>query len=157
MKQTGIRLFVISAGFLLAVAPAVVQAQDAASDQLARRQYRSGLAFLEDGKLAAALKDFQAVVDSFPQSSVAGPALLKIAECQLQEGDIDKAKEAVDKLQRTYSASEAGPMGLVLAGRILLAKSRAAADVESAINTYLRVPRLYPGSDAVPASKYLRG
>jgi TolA-binding protein len=157
MKKRNISLIAATAGFVLAVSGPVMRAQDAAADQLARRQYKSGLSFLDEGKIRDALKDFQAVVDSFPQSSVAGPALLKIAECQLKEGEIEKAQQAVDKLQKTYSGSEAGPMGLVLEGRITLAKSRAAADVESAINTYLRVSRLYPSSEAVPASIYYAG
>ena len=48
-------------------------------------------------------------------------------------------------------------MGLVLAGRIILTKSRAPADVDSALASYERVPRLFPGSEAVPASMYYAG
>src|SRR6266498_1017317 len=54
------------------------------SDELARRQYESGVAFTQNGRYAEALKDFQVVVDSFPQSTVADDALLQIALYQLE-------------------------------------------------------------------------
>jgi hypothetical protein len=72
-------------------------------------------------------------------------------------GDTAAAQAAVDALQKKYATSESGPMGLVLAGRILVSRSRAPADVESALASYERVPRLFPGSDAVPASIYYAG
>jgi len=49
-------------------------------EDLARRQYDSGLSFVQNGRYAEALKDFQAVVDSFPQSAAADDALLAAAE-----------------------------------------------------------------------------
>jgi TolA-binding protein len=142
---------------LLACSP-LIGAQDAASEDFARRQYESGLAFLRDRKFAEALKDFQTVVDSYPNSRVADAALLRVAEYQLEvAGDVAAAQAAVDTLQKKYATSESGPMGLVLAGRIVLSKSRATADVDSALASYERVPRLFPGSEAVPASIYYAG
>ena len=95
-------------------------AQDPATEEFARRQYESGLAFLAEKKYAEALKDFQAVVDSYPQSRVADAALLRIAEYQLDvAGDIAAAQTAVDRCRRSTANSESGPMGLVLAGRII--------------------------------------
>src|SRR5688572_3164346 len=52
-------------------------------EELARRQYESGLEFLHGGKYTEALKDFEAVVDIYPASSVADEALLAIARYQL--------------------------------------------------------------------------
>jgi TolA-binding protein len=153
MKKTGIRLMAAAAGIVLVVATAAVRAQDAASEDIARRQYESGLTFLAERKFGEALKDFQAVVDSYPQSRVAGAALLRIAEYQLDvAGDIAAAQAAVDRLQKSYATSESGPMAKVIEGRITMSKGRAPADVESALASYDRVPRLFPGSDAVPAS-----
>ncbi len=157
MKKAGIRLTAMAAGMVLA-ASAAVWAQDPATEGAARRRYESGLTFLAEKKYSEALKDFQAVVDSYQQSRVADAALLHIAEYQLDvAGDIAAAQTAVDLLQKKYANSDSGPMGLVLAGRLILAKSRAAADVESAIASYDRVPRLFPGSDAVPASMFYAG
>lgn len=156
MSSASIRFVTVSLAVLLACLP--VAAQDTASEEFARRQYESGLAFLREQKFAEALKDFQAVVGSYPNSRVADAALLRIAEYQLDvAGDTAAAQSAVDALQKRYATSESGPMGLVLAGRILLARSRAAADVDAAIASYERVPRLFPGSDAVPAAIYYAG
>ena len=157
MRSPRTRLAAIALGLFLAGPPAV-SAQEASSEEFARRQYESGLAFLRDQKFAEALKDFQSVVDSYPNSRVADAALLRIAEYQLDvAGDTAAAQAAVDSLQKKYATSESGPMGLVLAGRITLSKSRAMPDVESALASYERVPRLFPGSDAVPASIYYAG
>jgi outer membrane protein assembly factor BamD (BamD/ComL family) len=148
---------VVVALCLVVILVAAASAQDSVSEQIARRQYRSGMAFLAENKVLEALKDFQAVVDSYPQSSVAGSALLQIAQCQLDAGEIDKAQAAVDRLQKFYSTSESGAMGLVLAGRIILGKDRTPASLEWALANYRRVTMLYPGSDAVPASNYYAG
>jgi TolA-binding protein len=158
MRKTPIRLAATALGLVLAVGATGAGAQDPATEGAARRRYESGLTFLAEKKYSEALKDFQAVVDSYQQSRVADAALLRIAEYQLDiAGDIAAAQTAVDLLQKKYGNSESGPMGLVLAGRIILAKSRVAADVDSAIASYDRVPRLFPGSDAVPASMYYAG
>ena len=158
MRKTRIRVVATTAGLALAVSAVLAGAQDPATEGAARRRYESGLTFLAERKYSEALKDFQAVVDSYQQSRVADAALLRIAEYQLDvAGDIAAAQTAVDLLQKRYGNSESGPMGLVLAGRIILAKSRVTADVESAIASYERVPRLFPGSDAVPASMYYAG
>jgi TolA-binding protein len=139
----------------LLVPPAAGWAQDPASEEFARRQYESGLAFLREQKFAEALKDFQAVVDAYPASRVADAALLRIAEYQLDvAGNPAGAQATVDALQKKYATTESGPMALVLAGRISMATGRTPAGVESALASYERVPRLFPGSDAVPASYY---
>lgn len=157
MNTARTRLVSLAAAALLACA-GVSAAQDATSEEFARRRYESGLAFLKDQKFAEALKDFQSVVDSYPKSGVADAALLRIAEYQLEvRGDAAAAQAAVDSLQKDYATSESGPMALVLAGRIAIMKSRAQADVESALASYDRVPRLFPNADAVAASLYFAG
>jgi TolA-binding protein len=148
------RSIVALLGLVLALVPAAA-GQDAASEEFARRQYESGLAFLRDQKFSEALKDFQAVVDSYPASRVADAALLRIAEYQFDvAGDGIAAQAAVDVLLKRYATTESGPMALVLAGRIAMSRGRAPADVESALASYERVPRLFPGSDSVPAAIY---
>ena len=158
MRKARIRLVAMAVGFVFAAGATLAGAQDPATEGAARRRYESGLTFLAEKKYSEALKDFQAVVESYQQSRVADAALLRIAEYELDvAGDTTAAQVAIDLLQKKYGNSESGPMGLVLAGRIILAKSRVTADVESAIASYDRVPRLFPGSDAVPASMYYAG
>ena len=62
---------------------AALRAQSPRDEELARSQFQSGLDFLQSRRYAEALKDFQAVVDSFPKSSVADAALVQIAMYQL--------------------------------------------------------------------------
>jgi TolA-binding protein len=128
------------------------------SDELARRQYESGLSFSQNGRYAEALKDFQVVVDSFPQSSVADDALLQIALYQLDTAhDLTAAQAAVDKLLKDYPSSDSAPMGYVVVGRLTVAKGRTPADVDAALASFDRVPRLFPTSTAVAAARFFAG
>jgi TolA-binding protein len=128
------------------------------SEDLARRQYDSGLSFVQNGRYAEALKDFQAVVDSFPQSGSADDALLQICLYQLEIAqDTAAAQTAADKLLKDYPASDSAPMGYVVIGRLTIAKSRAAADVDAALASFERVSRLFPGSAAVAAARFYAG
>lgn len=136
----------------------VLGAQDASAEEFARRQYDSGLAFLRDQKYTEALKDFQAVVDGYPNSRVADAALLQIAVYHLDTaGDPPAAQAAIDTLLKKYPTAESTPMAHVLAGRVLVARGRGAAEIDAALASYERVPRLFPGSDAVPAAMYHAG
>src|SRR5215217_5704669 len=89
----------------------VVRSAPQGAEELARRQYDSGLSFVQNGRYAEALKDFQAVVDSFPQSSAADDALLQICLYQLDVAqDLTAAQTAADKLLKEYPASDSAPM-----------------------------------------------
>ena len=150
----------LSLGFavLAFTATAEVRSASQASEELARRQYDSGLSFVQNGRYAEALKDFQAVVDSFPQSGSADDALLQICLYQLEIAqDTAAAQLAADKLLKDYPASDSAPMGYVVIGRLTIAKSRAAADVEAALASFERVSRLFPGSPAVAAARFYAG
>ena len=142
----------------VAVAAAIVRFAAQGSEDLARRTFDSGVSFVQNGRYAEALKDFQSVVDSFPQSSVADDALLQIALYQLETGrDLSAAQTAVDKLLKDYPASDSAPMGYVVVGRLAIARGRGASDVDAALASFERVPRLFPNSPAVAAARYFAG
>ena len=127
-------------------------------EELPRRQYESGLSFLKGGRYAEALKDFQAIIDSFPKSLVADNALLQVALYQIDVAkDLGAAQSAVDQLLKTYPDTDSAPMGYVVGGRISMAKGRSASDVDSAVASFERVERLFPGNDAVPAAGFYAG
>lgn len=135
-----------------------VSAHGQGSDDLARRQYESGRTFVQNGRYGEALKDFQSVVDSFPQSSYADDALLDVATYQLEVArDYPTAQGAVDRLLKDYPASDSAPMAYVLAGRLTVAKSRTPASVDTALASFERVPRLFPSSTAVAAARFYTG
>jgi TolA-binding protein len=95
------------ASFALA---ASLRGQSPREEELARSQYQSGLDFLQSRRYAEALKDFQAVVDSFPKSSVADAALVQIAMYQLDVARNPAAAQAAnDKLLKEYPSAAAPP------------------------------------------------
>jgi hypothetical protein len=58
---------------------------------------------------------------------------------------------------KEYAGGAAAPMAYVVSGRVALTKGRAATDVEAALASFDRVPRLFPGSEAVGAANYYAG
>ena len=128
------------------------------NEELPRRQYESGLAFLKGQRYAEALKDFQAIIDSFPRSLVADNALLQIALYQVDVAhDLGAAQSAVEQLLKTYPDTDSAPMAYVVGGRISMEKGRTPSDVDSAVASFERVERLFPGNDAVPAAGFYAG
>jgi len=150
----------MSTTFVLALAvtlAATLTAQQT-NEELPRRQFDSGRSFMQGGRYTEALKDFQAVVDSFPRSSVADNALLEIALYHLDIAhDANATQAVVDKLLKEYADSDAAPMGYVVSGRLAMSKGRAAGNVDAALASFERVPRLFPGNDAVPAAGFYAG
>jgi len=129
-----------------------------AAAPLAQSGGASGLTFLQNHKYVEALKDFQVVVDSFPKSSVADDALMQIAMYQLDVArNLPAAQAANEKLLKEYPDADSTPMGYVIGGRLTIAKGRAAADVDAALASFERVPRLFPGSEAVAAAGFYAG
>ena len=149
MRSTALR--VAAAAVLLT---ATVRGQGN-TEEFARRQYESGLAFIQNHRYAEALKDFQAVVDSFPKSSVADNALLQIALYHLEVAhDLGASQAAIDRLLKEYPETDSAAMAHVVAGRLTMAHGHAPADVDAALASFERVRRLFPGDDAVPTADY---
>lgn len=127
-------------------------------EAVARRQLESGRAFARQGNYTEALKDFRAVADTHPSSSVADNALLEIARYYIDvAGDMVAAAGAVDTIVKKYATSDSAPEAYVLAGRLALARSHQGADIDSALANFERVFRLFPTSEAVPRALALGG
>ena len=142
----------------LALVLGTTLAAQPANEELPRRQYDSGLSFLNGQRYAEALKDFQAIIDSFPRSQVADNALLQIAIYQLDVAhDLGATQSAVDQLLKNYPDTDSAPMAHVVGGRVSMARGRSAAEVDAAVASFERVERLFPGNDAVPAAGYYAG
>jgi outer membrane protein assembly factor BamD (BamD/ComL family) len=163
MKSTFCRLTLKSASVVLACLAAglVLSAgaqQPANNEEFARRQYDSGMSFLQNHRYAEALKDLQAVVDSFGASTVAPTALLQIAQYQLEVArDVAATQTAIDRLLKDYANSDSAPMAHVLSGRLAMMKGHAPADVDAALASFERVPRLFPGTEGVAAAGFYAG
>ena len=127
-------------------------------EDLPRRQLESGMTFMNGQRYTEALKDFQAIIDSFPKSQVADNALLQIAMYQLDIAhDLAATQAAVDQLLKIYPDTDSAPMAYVLGGRVSMLKGRSASEVDSAVASFERVERLFPGNDAVPAAGFYAG
>ena len=142
--------------FVAAASTLVAGAQQGSDEDVARRQLDSGRSFARQGNYPEALKDFRAVADTHPSSSVADDALLEIARYYLDvAGNTTDAGTAVDTILKKYPTSDSAPSAYVIAGRLALARSHQAVDLEAATANFDRVPRLFPASEAVaPALVY---
>jgi TolA-binding protein len=153
MKITPLRIVMV-----LVAALGVSAGAQQGNDEFARRQYDSGMTFLQNHRYGEAMKDLQAVVDSFATSGVADNALLQIAQYQLENAhDLDAAQAAIDKLLKDYPDTDSAPMAHVLSGRLAFTKGRTPAEIDAALASFERVPRLFPGNEAVAAAGFFAG
>ena len=144
--------------FAWVAALAGVAMAQSSNEDVARRQLESGRAFARQGNYTEALKDFRAVADTHPSSSVADNALLAIARYFIDvAGDMVAAAGAVDTIVKKYATSDSAPEAYVLAGRLALARGHQGADLDSALANFERVFRLFPTSEAVPRALALGG
>jgi len=136
-------------------------AQSPQDEENARLRLNSGRLFLNSQNYSEALKDFEAILQSYPNSSVADDALLEIATHQFnvarEPKDFVAANARVKDLLGKYPAADATAMALVLDGRITLAMGHTPDQVNAAIASFDRVPRLFQGSEAVPVSMFFAG
>jgi TolA-binding protein len=144
--------------FLTTAAASLIAQQAAVPEDVARRQYASGLQFLKSGRHAEALKDFQTIVESYPGSSVADDALLAIARYQLETSrDPVAAQATAESVLKKFPASDSVAMAYVVAGQAIVEQGLTQANVDAALATFERVPRLFPGTEAVAPAVYAAG
>jgi TolA-binding protein len=151
LATSGLALALTAIG--LAQAPA-----SGSDEELARRQLESGRTFARQGKFNEALRDFKVVSETYPTSSVADDALSEIAHYFLDKvGDFKEAEAAVTQILKKYPNSNSAPDAHNMEGRLALARSHQAVDLDAALANFDRVPRLFPGTDAVPRALVLAG
>jgi TolA-binding protein len=139
---------------LIVIVTAVAAAHAQPSEEvLAQRVYQQARSFASQGNYKEALVEFQRVVDTYPNSSVADDALLDLARYYFEIGrDPARASTLVEQIRSKYSATESAPDALVIAGRIALARSHQPQDLEAAFAQFDRVQGIYADSPGVPAA-----
>jgi TolA-binding protein len=141
-----------------AVTIASAQTGQVPAEEIARRQFESGLAFARGGNFTEALKDFQAVVELHPTSDVADDAWLQIGLYYLERaGDLARAAAAAETILTKYATRDGAAGAYVLSGRVSLAKSQSGADLAAALADFDRVSRLFPDAGAVAESLVYAG
>jgi TolA-binding protein len=150
--------WLVAAALLLHVGASVAAAQGGGSgDDFARRQYDTALAFMKSGRADEALKDFQAIADNYPSSSVADQALLQLATYYWEHGaERERAQAAIDQLLKMYGTGRAAPYAYLLQGRLVLAGTDANR-TETALASFERARRLFPNPEITAAAAYYSG
>ena len=111
----------LSALIGLAVAPPLLAqtGADAQLERAAERRFRSAEQFYAGGRHGQALRDFEAILDTMPESRLADDAALRIARHRFDvEGDPAAAAAMVDRLFRAYPAGDSIPGAHLLLGEI---------------------------------------
>ncbi len=148
-----------SDGSVAGAASAAGAANQAAgsSDDFAKREYDTALAFMKSGRADEAVKDFQAIADNYPSSSVADQALLQLATYYWERAnDRERAEAATVQLLRLYGTGRAAPFAHLLNGRMALAGTDANR-VETALASFERARRLSPTPEVAAAAAYYSG
>jgi TolA-binding protein len=141
----------------LAVAPATLSAQPAAEEQ-ARRLLEDGRAARRDGKVKQALDSFNIIVTGFPNTSSVGNALLEIGRTHVEvSGDLVKGREAFEQIATRYPQSDAAPGAFFYLGWLTLARATTAAELDDALAQFVRLQKVYQGSEWVPRALHAAG
>jgi len=134
---------VVAAGLLMGGA-AGAQQQD---PEAALRLFADAERLTEEGELAAALRNYELLVQQFPAAAIADDALLRTAEGRWQLGDRSAAETAISALKNDYARTAGAAGAFVLEGNIRMATSRGPQDLEAAREAFRSVVLLYGEAD----------
>lgn len=139
---------------LLMATPAV--AQSGAGSTLSPEDLAtSGRLFVEalrletEGDGAAALREYQLLIQRFPASPKVPEALLRVARLRLQQGDPALALQSIEVLTQDYGSSPESASAYVMQGRLFAENPDSPSDLERARTLLRRVPVLF-GRDRFP-------
>ena len=124
---------------------------------LAARRFESGLAFARDGSNEEALTDFSAIVDLYPNSSVADNALLEMSRHYLDVArDATRASDIAQRIinDPRYSQGDAALGAYIVLGRALMMMAQNDDEREAALANFQRGLRLHPDGNAIPDGMY---
>lgn len=159
MPTRGPALSVLAAACLAVLAAAPARAQLATTpDEQARRLLADGRSYRAQGKAKQALDNFNTIVSGFPNTDSVDDALLEIGRYHLEvERDVERAREAFDKVAKQYPQSDGAPGAYYYLGWLTLQRATSAAELDDALAQFTRVQRLYPRSDWVPRALHAEG
>ena len=127
-------------------------------DEQARRLLEDGRAYWTQGKLKQALDNFNTIVTGFPGTDSVDDALLEIGRYHMEvEGNVDKAREAFDRVAKQFPQSDGAPGAYYYTGWLTVTRAGSLAELEDALAQFDRLQRLYPRSDWVPKALHASG
>jgi TolA-binding protein len=140
------------AAVLVLVCAASARAQPGPNEQ-ARGLLEDGRAYMKSGKTKQAVDNFNTIVSGFSGTDSVDDALLEIGRWQMDvEHNADKAREAFEDVTKRFPQSDGAPGAYYYLGRLALARATTSAELDDALAQFVRVQRLYPGSEWVPRS-----
>ncbi len=136
---------------VLAFAPVTGEfsAQERPSDPAAGRLLLEASRLQKNGDTLAALKEYELLIERFPESLQAEEALFLLIQGRAQQGDREGAEVAARRLTRDYPRSPYAAAGYVLLAEMLTENPKSPQDVEEARTTLHRVPLLF-GRESYP-------
>jgi outer membrane protein assembly factor BamD (BamD/ComL family) len=152
------RVFVTALGVVL-LALARGQALTARGQDLPARMLENARGNLRDKRYSDGVRALEQVLAQNPNTSVAADALLELATYHFDiSGDLAASQTAAEGLTSTYRQfTNAAAMGWVMKGRILLAQTRQATQMTTALSNFNSVATIYPRSEPVPMAGYFAG
>ncbi len=150
MKRAG-----VLAALLLVTGQALAQASP---DEQAQGLLEDGRAYWLKQQYKQALDNFNTIVSGFQQTDSVDDAWLEIGRYHLEvENDPAKAREAFDRVAKSYPQSDGAPGAYYYLGLLTMNRALAPAEIDDALAQFGRVQRLYPRSDWVPRALYASG
>lgn len=139
-----------AAAVVLTLWASAAWAQPGPNEQ-ARGLLEDGRAYLKSGQVKQALDNFNTIVSGFSGTDSVDDALLEIGRWQMDvEQNADKAREAFLDVTKRFPQSDGAPGAYYYLGRLTLSRATAATELDDALAQFVRVQRLYPGSEWVP-------
>ncbi len=145
MTRTIVSIFMV-APLLLGAFPTVQQADN---PEAALRLFADAERLTQEGDLDGALRNYELLVQQFPQAALADDALLRFAEGRWILRDEAASRRAIDRLKTEYARTTGAAGAFVLDGDIRVATANTAADLQEARESYRNVMLLY-GRDDFP-------
>jgi TolA-binding protein len=145
---------ILTTGLALALLCAPVFPQSGPEEQ-ARGLLEDGRTYLKGGKTKQALDNFNTIVTGFSQTESVDDALLEIGRYEMEvQGDLDKARAAFEQVAKRFPQSDGAPGAYCQLGLLALSRASSPTELDDALAQFLRVQRLYPGSEWVPRALY---
>ena len=149
------RFWVIGSVFVLAATMALVVAGAMLRAVVAHAQTAAGAEtllsdaqrFEREGDLDRAFRQYELIVEQFPESAVTPRALLALGQGRWSRGEVDGARAATAYLRSTYPRSPSAAGAFVLEGDIALARAQGPAELSAARDAFGGVPRLFEASE----------
>jgi len=110
-----------------------------------QRLFESGMAFKVNQNVEQAIREFQLLVDQYPESEYADNALFEIARFRLDSGDVDTATALLNRIITQYNRSDSADNAHLVLGRLQLANG----ELDQAYNTFFHIKGAFPDSDVL--------